>query len=142
MRKISRIGFAVVLVAVILSVMGCAHAISAKSNPSHQASYDPQDTTEPTSGIWAIAPDGGRIVSQHYKDRYNALVDAYGDQFSPQLKHDDGFTASTWKDPKSGNQRDAWHVTKATHIEMGQMVQWKRDGRKPTGVISKILQKL
>lgn len=126
--------FALVAITLPSGISGCAHVIAPKTNESHIASYDPQDKGEPTSGIIGIAPGGGRIVTQHYRDRYNSLIDMYGDQFNPPLKHDEGIDFS--------GEGSTCVIDKAHHVMFGRMLQWKRDGRKPTGTLQRLIRKV
>lgn len=135
MERIKRLLCCLLIATTLASgLQGCAKAITAQTVESHAASYDPQDKFGPTSGIVAVAPGGGRIVTQHFRDRFNALVDLYGDQFHPPLKHDEGFDFS--------REGDTCIVNRASYIKFGQMQQWKRDGKKPTGTVKRFLNKL
>lgn len=132
---------AILLIATTLSCgfQGCAKAIVAKSNKSELASFDPKDKGKPTSGIVDLWRDDkgrviGRIVTAHYRARYNSLVDQYGDFFQPALKHDEGFDFS--------REGDTCAIYTAYHIKFGQMQAWKRDGRVPTSGWQKLIKKV
>lgn len=134
---------AIILLALALTACG---TVTEKTNVSKRPSHDPQDTSEPTSGIFAIWRNEqgeaiGRIVSLRYHERYEALRSDYGDQFKPELKKYEGFTPTKWRNPKSGKELEAFNVIKSTHEKMGQMIQWKKDGRAPTGTFKKLLNK-
>ena len=122
---------------IALWLFGCATAIAPKTNVSQRASYD---NNVANSGILGIAPDGGRIVTLHFRDRYNALIDLYGDQFNPALKRDSGIGILPVNSKKTSRQAGC-HIDKEHYIKMGQMVQWKLDGRPGTGVIKKLWNK-
>lgn len=127
------------LILALAFVTGCG-TVAPKTNESTHASYDRQDTVVATSGILGFAPTG-RVVSEHYKERYNSLIDLYGDQFNPPLKHDEGIVPNSERiggfDPATSYVIDREH-----HVKMGQMIQWKRDGRLPTSGFKKLLNKV
>lgn len=134
-EKINRL--ALILVLAALSACG---TVAPKTNVATRASFDKQDTVKATSGIldfWKNKKGEviGRIVTPHYKERYAALVDLYGDQFQPALKKDEGFTLMDYKGAP------AFGVNKATHSNFGVLLQWKRNGRVPTGTFKKMLNK-
>ncbi len=104
---------------ILVSFAGCAKQITPQTNVAHYVSYDPKDTLgHPTSGIIKVEPSGGRLVTLHVRDRYNSLIDSYGNQFQPPLKHNDGITCSS-----------TCSFNRAYYIKYLQMVQWQRDGR-------------
>jgi hypothetical protein len=108
------------VIVLALSPVGCAKQIHPTTVVATHASYDPKDTLgKPTSGILAPTVSGGRLVSLHVRDRYNSLIDSYGGEFQPPLKHDDGLTC------------DAKQCTfvRFYYIDYLLMVQWQRDGR-------------
>ncbi len=121
----------ILLTALIVSLIlfGCATPIIPKTNVPTGPSYDQNIAN---SGVLGISPDGGRIVSTHFADRYNSLIDTYGDQFNPQLKHGDGITCDTV----------TCVITLQYYVDAGIMIQWKRDGRLPTSAIKKLINKL
>lgn len=125
------------LALVLLLACSCG-TVTTKTNDSHTASYD---GNAQNSGILAIAPAGGRIVTPHYRDRYNALIDLYGDQFDPPLKHDEGVAVNV-KTLGGFSEMSSWIIDKEHHLKFGQMIQWKRDGRKPTGTLQKLINKI
>lgn len=140
MAKINRL-LAYSLLALYLCAWGpCAthEVIAPVTNQSQGASYDGNDKN---SGILALAPNGGRIVTRHYRDRYNALIGMYGDQFTPPLKMDDGIVVNE-KTLGGFSEMSSFVIDKEHHQKMGQMLQWKRDGRPKTGVIKQLLNKL
>ena len=47
------------------------------------------DGAERNSGIISTY-EGGFIVTAHFRDRYNALIEDYGETFDPDLKKDEG----------------------------------------------------
>jgi hypothetical protein len=85
---------AVAVSAATLSLMavlaGCAGTVAPKIVSSSQASWDttPSGAQKQNSGILGVDAEGWVIVTPHAKDRYNALVRAYGSRFKPGLEVD------------------------------------------------------
>jgi len=110
------------LLFVCFTSSNCAKNIQPTTVVAHYASYDPKDVLgKPTSGILDFAPGGGRLVSFNVYNRYNSLVDSYGDQFQPPLKKDDGIIRN----------EKGWVIDRAHYVQYLQMVQWQRNGRPP-----------
>lgn len=120
------------LIVVALSFSDCAKPIVPTTNVSTTASYD---AGIKNSGVISKTPDRkGFIVTSHFRDRYNSLVDMYGDQFSPALKQDEGFNFE---------REGLTCIIDIEHmVKMGQMAQWKRNGRPPTSGLKKLLKKV
>lgn len=135
MNKNTSLKINLVLATVLISACG---TVTQKTNESRLPSYDGNARN---SGILALAPGGGRIVTPHYHDRYNALIDLYGDQFDPPLKHDEGIAVNA-KSLSDSSEMNSWIIDKEHHIKMGQMIQWKRDGRPATGGFKKLINKI
>ena len=84
--------------ALALGLAACT-TVHQKPVEGQQASFDGADQN---SGIIAKVP-GGYIVTPHFRDRYNALIDAYGAAkfangapvFTPKLHRDDGISPLT-----------------------------------------------
>lgn len=73
------------------------------------------------SSIVKFVSDGA-IIDAHGRDRYNALIVAYGPFFAPALKADDGLIALS-----DGTYHiDDEHLSKAL-----QMNLWRRSGQAP-----------
>ncbi len=121
------LSLSVLLAWISFMLTSCATQITPKTNVPTSASYDHNVAN---SGVLGISPDGGRIVSLHFSNRYNSLIDAYGDQFNPPLKHGDGITCG-----KTTCTIDLQH-----YVDAGVMIQWKRDGRPTTPGWKKILK--
>jgi hypothetical protein len=118
------------LTVLFIGLASCAHPIVPKTNQSHVVSYDGNVRS---GGILRRDPSGGRVVTDSFKARYNELIDLYGDQFEPDLKPDVGIIKL--KD-------NEWLIDKEHYIKALQMSQWKRDGRQPTGVFKKLIDKV
>lgn len=69
----------------------CASTITPPTVTPQQASFDGNDQN---SGIIRYTP-AGFLVTPHFRDRYNALVDTYGRTFKPELEHDAGMKPAT-----------------------------------------------
>jgi hypothetical protein len=96
-----------VLVAVLLTLTACT-VIPHPVKPS-TISYS---GTNQNSGIVATWPGGG-IIDEHKRQRYNALIDLYGAEFHPAVKHDEGL-----KPLPDGNWRiDGEHLTDLLDME-------------------------
>lgn len=52
-----------------------------------QASFD---GTQQNSGVLGLDGEGDLIITLHAVDRYNALIDKYGKEFTPPLQHNEG----------------------------------------------------
>ncbi len=78
------------------------------------------DGNERTSGFIGYAPDGAGIITARARDRYNALVQAYGARFSPPLKLDGGVLATA----TNTFLIDAEHL-----VDFGVMTGWRKAGK-------------
>lgn len=78
----------IVLCAIALVVVGCSSTITPTQVSSEQASFD---GTEQNSGI-VSAVDGGYVITERARARYNELVAAYGSVWSPAIGADYGVT--------------------------------------------------
>jgi hypothetical protein len=108
---------ALILAACLALLCGCASTVAPETVQTTQASFD---GGEQTSGILS-AVKGGFIVTPHFRDRFNALADIYGEAFAPAVTRDAGFT---FKD--GAWQIDAEHM--ATFVRMNS---WAKSGIKP-----------
>lgn len=134
---------AIILLSLALAACG---TVTEKTNVSSRASNDPQDRGKVTSGILDFWKNDngviiGRVVTTNFKDRYNALIELYGDQFHPPLKKDAGISVNAYYQAPDGDY-NTWNIDKAHLKKAGQMIQWKADGRLPTGTFKKFLNKL
>lgn len=134
---------AIILLALALAACG---TVTEKTNVSNRPSNDPQDRGKATSGILDFWKNDngvilGRVVTTNFKDRYNTLIELYGDQFTPPLKKDAGISVNAYYQAPDGDY-NTWNIDKAHFTKAGQMIQWKRDGRLPTGAFKKFLKKI
>lgn len=74
------------------------------------------DGTNQNSGIIEFTSDGC-IITAHKRDRYNALIDVYGTEFQPALRHDAGL-----KPAPGGN----WVIDSEHLVDLLDMEQWRR----------------
>lgn len=82
------------------------------------ASFDGNDQT---SGIISVNANG-YVVTDHFRDRYNALVAIYGSDFSVSIKADDGLiNIST----------NRWLIDRQHLSQFLEMTAWLRAGLKP-----------
>lgn len=72
----------------------------------------------------------GAILDAHGRDRYNALIDAYGASFALALKPDEGLTP----------QGARWHIDDEHLSKFAQMNLWRRSGVAPVkrGLIERV----
>lgn len=63
----------------------------------------------------------GAILDAHGRDRYNALIDAYGADFAPALKPDEGLLPNGTR----------WHIDDEHLSKFAQMNLWRRSGVAP-----------
>lgn len=85
---------------------------------SSQASFDGQ---EQNSGFVGYAPDGRMIVTEYWRDRYNALIEHYAGRMTVPPKPDFGLT------PMPNGQ---WLVTNQAQVNFLTMNQWRKQGAK------------
>ena len=79
------------------------------------------DGGEQNSGVIALTSQHGAIITQHARDRYNSLINVYGDRFNPSLSKDAGIT-TLFTDPPTF-QIDAEHL-----VKFMQMNRWRKSG--------------
>lgn len=73
----------------------------------------------------------GAVLDSHGRDRYNALIDAYGASFAPALNHDDGLQSLA---------NGQWHIDDEHLAKFLQMNLWRRSGVAPVkkGLIDRV----
>jgi hypothetical protein len=100
-----------------LVLAGCSTVVP-KTIDANVASFD---GNEQNSGILRSTP-AGYVITPHFRDRYNALIDVYGDDFLVHLKRDEGIT------PLSPTELliDRQHLDKFL-----EMLAWQRSGLAP-----------
>jgi hypothetical protein len=117
-RNTKTLALAVLLaVAALVAVPACS-TVTPSAAPAGQASFD---TGGQNSGVIDVAP-GGRIVTRHFRDRYNEAVKVYGRDFSPAIAPDEGFTER----PDGSFFVDLRHYSYAL-----QMFRWSAAALKP-----------
>lgn len=110
---------AAILFCAALGLAACTSTVVPNRVDAAQPSYD---GNLQTSGILAVVP-GGRLVTPHLRDRYNALVAKYGRDYLVPLRPNEGFSPA----PDGVNLIvDLGHYEK--FLEMNQ---WNRAGIKP-----------
>ena len=85
------------------------------------ASAPSWDGTEQNSGIIGTFA-GGFNVTEHFRDRYNALVDSYGERFAPALRRNAGLSIG----PNGTFIIDPEHMEKFV-----RMNAWRKAGIQP-----------
>ncbi len=120
MKPIRPIGpiWPILALLVALTAFPACTTVTPEIVPAAVASYDQGGQN---SGVLALAP-GGRIVTRHFRDRYNAAVKTYGHDFAPALAEDEGITER----PDGSFFIDLRHYSYAL-----QMFRWSASGLKP-----------
>lgn len=108
---------AFLFICLLIAVAGCGSTVTPNQVEASAPSFD---GNAQNSGIIAIVP-GGRLVTQHFRDRYDALVEYYGRDFTPPIKPREGFTPS-------GSD---WVIDLAHYVKFLEMNQWLAAGLKP-----------
>lgn len=110
---------------VALSLCGCIRTVVPIDVRPAAPAYDGnvQD-----SGLISIGPKGA-IITEHARDRFNALVDLYGKDpyFVPTLEHDFGIT-SMEGDMGRG---PLYLISKESLTDFVLMNKWRRMGKAP-----------
>lgn len=110
---------AAVAVALLVACSGCGttKTIIPPQVVTTQASFD---GNHQTSGILSV-DETGFLVTPRYIERYDAMLEKYGERFSPPIKPGDrrGIT------PEGENYR----ITGETRSRFGQMNQMRKDGQ-------------
>jgi len=121
-RAVRWISVALVICVAVLTfgVTGCAGTVVPRLVESQQASFD---GNEQNSGIITSTPSGF-VVTDHFRERYNALIATYGADFKPGLKPDSGIA------PIGGGQ---WLISKQAMVDFLTMNSWRKAGLKPNG---------
>lgn len=120
-KTAAAICIAVAFLVALLSawLTGCGHTVIPEPVEAMSASFD---GNAQTSGVIASTP-AGFVVTAHFRERYNALVEVYGRDFSPPLKADAGLA----------RQPDGqWLITRQRMVDFLEMNAWKRAGIVPT----------
>ena len=71
----------------VLTTTGCVSTVVPQPVERTQPSYDPSDKGKPTSGV-IMSVASGFVVTDHFRQRHNALIAVYGGDFKPPLKPD------------------------------------------------------
>lgn len=123
----SRIESAILVLVLLLVVAGFAWLLAGcwttvtpcEVAPPATASFDGNTQN---SGIIALQVNG-YLVTPHFRDRYNALVGQYGNQFTPPLHTDVGLIGP---DGAGDYLIDREHM-----VQFLEMTAWQRMGRLP-----------
>jgi hypothetical protein len=122
-------GLCVLCGILVCFLSGCAHDTIRPEAPKAQtASFD---STVQDSGIVSAEADGF-LVTAHFRDRYNAMVELYGHEpeFIPPLERDRGIVPSH----KPG--RGEYLCNGEAMARFVQLNRWRKMGRKPTPVVA------
>lgn len=114
------------LLALCLALTACTNTVVPKtvipSQPSMDQSYKPgakEGEQEANSGFIGYTKGGNGLITPHARDRYNGLVEKYGNRFLPPLTKDAGVKPS-------GDvfEIDAQHLAKFI-----TMNRWRKEGK-------------
>lgn len=115
MRKI----IYVIALAATLITQGCFSTVTPKRVIAKEASFDGNSQT---SGEIRFS-DGSLLITTNARDRYNALIDLYGNTFTPPIKRDFGVTSGPFED------QPMYWMTKAAIEKFAEMTMMKNQGR-------------
>lgn len=107
-----------VLIVCFTGFVGCAGTIAVKPVIDNTASYD---GNEKNSGIKEYIEGKGFVVTPHFRDRYNNLIEKYGKKFENPIKKDDGLV----------NFGADYLINKQHMIYFVQMNTWHKSGVSP-----------
>ncbi len=110
--------FALLLAVAGLASFSACTTVTPHIVPAAVASYDEGGQN---SGIFDVAT-GGRIVTVHFRDRYNEAVKVYGKDFAPPLTADEGLTV---------RPDGSWFIDLRHYSYALQMNKWKEAAIKP-----------
>jgi hypothetical protein len=102
----------------VLTTTGCTSTVIPQPVPAAVASFD---NNEQNSGILASTPSGF-VVTDNFRQRYNALVATYGADLPTPATVDSGIAPI-------GDGK--WLITKARMVDFLQMNAWRRAGLAP-----------
>ncbi len=103
---------------ILYLITGCS-TVTPKPVAATQASYD---GNEANSGILGFMADASVHITENARARYNDLIDVYGRDFDPPLRHDSGVTQL----PDHTYTIDRQHA-----VDFEVMAAKKRSGIKP-----------
>jgi hypothetical protein len=111
--------FPIIVICLLMAIwlpVACTSTIVPAKVKAATASYD---GGQQNSGFIAFAPDHGGYITPHARDRYNALVADYGNQFSPALQPDIGLAPAT----------NNWHIDAQHLFYYATMNRWRTEGK-------------
>lgn len=107
------------LCAYICALNGCTSTVAPKLASSAQASFDQGGQN---SGILGLAGNDGFWVTPHFVDRYNGLISAYGNRFSPPLNPSQGVYSTP---------TNTFIVCASAMEHFATMNRWRKQGAPP-----------
>lgn len=100
----------------ILVLSGCFGTVKPRIVKDSVASFD---GNERNSGFIDFTHDGAGVITKNARDRYNLLIEQYGNRFTPPLKQDSGIS------PNGEN-----YIIDAEHlVKFATMNRWKKSGQ-------------
>lgn len=103
----------------VIGSTGCSSTVTPKPVATSEASFD---GGEQNSGILKLV-DGGAIITEHARERFNALIEIYGEEFLPAIEKDRGIRP----DLSDGT----YFITNEALQKFILMNHWRKMGRKP-----------
>ena len=105
----------IILAVVLALASGCSNTVTPDRVTSAAPSFD---GNEQTSGVLSINPNGA-VVTDHFRYRYNGLIETYGHDFTPPLKADAGIIVIT---------KGRWLIDRQHLAQFLEMNAWHRAG--------------
>lgn len=97
-----------------LVIAGCTTTVTPIQVSAPSASWD---GTEQNSGFIGWTSNGSGIITSNLKDKYNLLIDTYGNRFIPPLIHDYGIFETT---------TNTFVITPEALADLSAMKRWRR----------------
>lgn len=79
------------------------------------------DGNEQNGGIVGVTPDKFVIVTSNYRNRYNSLIEKYGNDIIPPISKDFGLAGPT--------STNTYLMTREAWVHMGMMTAWYKAGK-------------
>ena len=104
------------LLALCLALTACTTTVKPVKVEPAVASFD---QGQQNSGIIAQLDDKSAVVTPHFRDRYNGLVEKYGNRFLPPLTRDAGIKPSG----------DVFTIDAEHLVKFLTMNRWRKEGK-------------
>jgi hypothetical protein len=102
--------------ALVIVATGCTTTVvPVKVQPTTAS----MDGNEANSGFIAFTKSGAGLITPHARDRYNALVEKYGNRFLPVLQKDSGIRPAG----------DVYEIDGEHLAKFSVMNRWRKEGK-------------